>query len=189
MRALNDLLEADSLLNDELCSLLASEAHEHATEDATIYEQRGVIVDHRIRRAKWAAVSQTHLLQIQPIFESLISTLSVAFSVTLKRFQEPHLIRYEAGDFHRVHLDSPADVTNDDQARVSCIIFLNTQGGGENHFDGGNLVFYDLSRNRSVGCRIIRPVMGKLVAFHSFLPHEVLPVLRGERYTLATWYS
>jgi len=61
-------------------------------------------------------------------------------------------------------------------------------------YEGGNLVFYNLLDGRlddERAAQIGLPLTGQpdlLVAFDSAPPHEVKPVMWGDRVTIATWF-
>jgi predicted 2-oxoglutarate/Fe(II)-dependent dioxygenase YbiX len=72
------------------------------------------------------------------------------------------------------------------------VVFLNQESDDSNEdgYSGGSLTFYGLmegAENSSIGFRLIGEE-GLLVAFPSSIVHEVTPVTRGARYTIASWY-
>lgn len=184
-------LEDNEFLHLSLCNKLAAEARRYATDSATTSLNGRNVVDRNVRRANWAAISSSLLRDLTPIFNSALMKFSQYFGIQLTRFQEPHLIRYLQGDFHGPHVDSFADSHDPYQAKITCLVFLNTQGGQMcDSFEGGYLVVHELSPHvhATTRRRIVNPGKGKMVAFRSSLCHQVLPVTKGERFTLATWY-
>ena len=69
--------------------------------------------------------------------------------------------------------------------KISLTINLNSPG----EYEGGNLKF-DFGphspRNRFYECEEIRP-QGSIIAFPSFLYHQVTPITQGTRYSLVLW--
>lgn len=84
---------------------------------------------------------------------------------------------YEPDGFYGAHVDK---IVNNVVRKLSISIQLNES----TEFDGGNLLLYTQSKP-------IKPEMkqGKLVAFPSYVLHEVTPVTRGTRYSLVAWIS
>jgi hypothetical protein len=83
------------------------------------------------------------------------------------------LLRYETGQFYTQHTDSFIQ----QQRSVSCSLSLNDD------YEGGEFAFFD----REI---MIRPGVGSVIVFPSnfMYPHEVMPILKGTRYSIITWY-
>ena len=103
---------------------------------------------------------------------------------------------YREGDFFRPHADSSDDPDEPDyvrERRVSAVVFVNEpaetpEAAG---YEGGALVFFGLmgeDEAANVGLPLSAE-SGMLVGFPSELVHGVQPVVRGERYSIATWFS
>jgi predicted 2-oxoglutarate/Fe(II)-dependent dioxygenase YbiX len=84
-----------------------------------------------------------------------------------------NLLRYTEGQFYSQHTDS----FKEQQRSVSCSIHLNE------NYDGGEFAFFD----REV---MIRCKKGSVVVFPSnfMYPHEIMPIIRGTRYSIVTWF-
>lgn len=83
------------------------------------------------------------------------------------------LLRYQAGGFYIQHTDSFMQ-----QPRaVSCSIALNDD------FEGGGWAFWDKTKTFKVK-------KGSIIMFPSnfMYPHEILPVTKGTRYSIVTWF-
>lgn len=83
------------------------------------------------------------------------------------------LLRYQVGDFYTQHTDS----FTERQRQVTCSFMLNDD------YEGGEFCFFD----RSIVHRLNK---GDAVMFPSnfMFPHEILPVTKGTRYSVITWY-
>lgn len=81
-------------------------------------------------------------------------------------------LRYEEGGYYSQHVDSFKEA----QRSVSCSIQLNSD------YDGGEFAFFD----REI---IIRTKPGSVIMFPSnfMYPHEIMPVMKGTRYSIITW--
>ena len=72
-------------------------------------------------------------------------------------------------------------------AAVSAVVFLNSQSddSSPDTYRGGTLVFHP--RGAAEPLRF-KGSAGTLVLFRAETTHEVEPVTRGERFTIASWY-
>jgi predicted 2-oxoglutarate/Fe(II)-dependent dioxygenase YbiX len=82
------------------------------------------------------------------------------------------LLRYKENQFYSQHTDS----FKQQQRSVSISIQLNED------YDGGEFAFFD----REI---MIRSKTGSIIMFPSnfMYPHEIMPVIRGTRYSIVTW--
>lgn len=83
------------------------------------------------------------------------------------------LLKYEEGQFYTQHTDS----FKQEQRSVSCSIQLNED------YEGGEFAFFD----REI---MMRTGTGSVIMFPSnfMYPHEVMPVQKGTRYSIITWF-
>jgi len=83
------------------------------------------------------------------------------------------LLRYKEGEFYTQHTDSFTDVPR----AVSCSLALNDD------YEGGEFGFFD----REV---VVKAPKGGAVLFPSnfMYPHEIMPVTKGTRYSIITWF-
>jgi SM-20-related protein len=107
------------------------------------------------------------------------------FGERLTARQEAQFLGYSPGDFFKPHQDCGAVATDPPfllKRRVSVVILLNP---GE--YEGGLLTLHNVP---APGSRLPLPGRaGQLIGFPSWLIHEVTPVARGERYSIASWYE
>ena len=98
-----------------------------------------------------------------------------------EKFNEAHieedsgyeLLRYETGQFYTQHTDSFKAAPR----AVSCSFGLNDD------YEGGEFAFF----NREIKIKVPK---GAAVMFPSnfMYPHEILPVTKGTRYSIVTWF-
>lgn len=102
----------------------------------------------------------TEYTKIHPLFEIQIDT-------------GYHLLKYNKNQFYTQHTDS----FKEQQRSLSCSIQLNDD------YDGGEFAFFD----REI---IIKRKKGSAIVFPSnfMYPHEVMPVKKGTRYSIVTWF-
>ena len=83
------------------------------------------------------------------------------------------LLKYQEGDFYKEHTDHFLQQPRS----VSCSFSLNED------YEGGEWAFFDRKM-------IIKIPKGSAVMFPSnfMYPHEILPVTRGVRYSIITWF-
>jgi PKHD-type hydroxylase len=106
---------------------------------------------------------------------ALIANDSFGFNIT-GLIERPQLLRYPAAsngyDWH-------LDIGNGDHStrKISISILLNDD------YEGGELAFF------TSGVTDFKPDAGVAIAFPSFLPHRVMPVTKGVRWSLVSWIS
>lgn len=122
---------------------------------------------------------------LKPLSE-LADVLQTHFRCALTRQEQPQFLRYDTGDYFKIH----ADKTDQDVYRERCltvIICLNDHAA----FQGGRFAFFlphPSQSNRYLGVPV-PPQVGLLMAFRPELLHEVSPVTAGQRYTFVTWLA
>ena len=84
------------------------------------------------------------------------------------------LLRYNEGEFYKEHTDSHRTVPRD----ISCSIILNDD------YEGGEFAFFG-------GSEKYKLKKGSAITFPSnfMFPHQILPVKRGTRYSIITWFN
>jgi predicted 2-oxoglutarate/Fe(II)-dependent dioxygenase YbiX len=108
----------------------------------------------------------------------LLPEVDKCFAFRVASFEELKLTCYDAGEggYHRPHRDNvTADVAD---RRFAMSLNLNT---GE--YQGGELRFPEY------GPTLYAPPAGGAVVFSSSILHEALPVTRGQRYVLLTFFA
>ena len=164
---------------------------------ATVAEgTSGDAVDQEHRRTKLAQVSSESATLITDRLVAAKARLADHFGCELSGLQKPQFLAYREGDFFRPHSDTSENPTEAAYVRervVSAVVFVNgeTEERELLGYGGGALSFYGLMDEGAQGEKIGLPLTGEaglLVAFPSDLVHGVLPVTRGERYTIASWF-
>jgi len=90
------------------------------------------------------------------------------------------LSRYKIGQFYNKHMDFNGDPETKSHTRK---LSMSVQLSDEKSYDGGDLIIY------FGGKHFISPrLKGSVIVFDSRITHEVLPVTRGERYSLVKWF-
>ena len=83
------------------------------------------------------------------------------------------LLRYETGQYYTQHTDSFLQ----QQRSISCSVCVNDD------YEGGEFAFFDREM-------VIKAGVGSVIVFPSnfMFPHEIMPVTKGTRYSIITWY-
>jgi len=180
----------------DYCRALRTEVGS-ASEMARIARKGRELVDEEVRRTRTAAVRETTSQEVRARLLELRPGLERHFDLKLRGCESPCFLRYGAGDFFAAHQDGNADPETTEylnMRKISVVLVLNRQREEDETeartYAGGSLVFYGLIDEpgwESVGF----PCPGReglLVAFPSYLTHEVEPVTAGDRYTVVTWF-
>jgi SM-20-related protein len=160
-------------------------------QPSTVYGRGDTgVVDERVRR--------TTRVSPPPEVEELVKRLLLSrkpaaeehFGLTLRELEEPQFLRYGPGDYFVAHQDGNTGLLRSEREdrKVSAVIFLNsqTEQSEADAYGGGTLVFQPRGtpeRLRFAG------QAGTLLLFRAETTHEVEPVTRGERFTIASWYK
>jgi predicted 2-oxoglutarate/Fe(II)-dependent dioxygenase YbiX len=189
------LFVIESFLSGEDCRRICREIRSSNLVHATIGEGSGDEIDLDSRTAKLAQVSTKTSSTVRKKLLELMPTVGQHFKLKLTDVQGLQFLAYRIGDFYIAHADdgdpaqSPSYVQ---KRRISVVIFLNGMSikHGREGYEGGALGFSGLIDHPRLGSSVypLSGQAGRLVAFPSSLVHQVMPVTRGERYTIATWF-
>ena len=187
-----DLLVAREFFSESICKDIITEASKAAFISATVYGRTDSgTVDERVRKTSRLHVSPETVQLVTSRLLDYKATVEKHFQVSLRDCEEPQFLRYNVGDFFVAHQDGNTGLIrleSDAERRVSIVIFLNPQNDRqiEGSYSGGTLKFSDYRKPLPEFLMPVEP--GSLVAFRSELTHEVTPVTRGERFSIAGWY-
>jgi SM-20-related protein len=181
-------------LDTEFCTQTLSELRSAPTLTAALVResiQEGTVstlVDERSRKTDQVRVSSATAQQVQSQLNAIKPALGQHFGLSLMGLEQSLFYAYQAGSFFGAHRDCNRTVGVPQfiqDRRVSTIIFLNSSSC----YEGGALTFYGLIDDwQEYGFPLLGEP-GMLVAFRSDVLHEVKPVISGERYTVANWFS
>ena len=103
----------------------------------------------------------------------------------IDRIEAIQILKYNPGDFYNQHLDLSVPTGtgyHQKQRKISCSLQLNEP----DEYTGGELVLMDInSKEQSI--HDISLNKGDLLLFPSFIPHSVLPIGAGVRYSSTAW--
>lgn len=177
-----DLLTID-VLGAEECAAIVGALREAEGIAATVSgEAPSYVVNALVRKATRIAAPPAVRERVDAALARVMPRLAERFAVPLAMHEEPQFLRYRIGDYFVAHQDGNTPLIRDEtrHRRVSAIILLSDPAA----YDGGELLFHLDWPNRTAAPN----ARGSLLAFHSEQTHEVTPLTRGERFSIATWY-
>jgi SM-20-related protein len=175
------------------CEEILNELRSIGGAAATVYGKKPTaIIEPAMRKVtRLIASSETRDRVLHRLLERK-GSLESHFGLQLGEPEEPQFLRYVTGDYFVAHQDGNTPLTLDESRfrRISIIIFLNSQSEDPRAetYGGGSLVLHggypELDRREHVPA-----IAGTMVAFRSETTHEVTPLVRGERYTVVSWFA
>ena len=186
-----DLFVERGFLDPAALAELFAAVRASRADPATVYGRGDTgAVDERVRRT--TRVSPPFEIEelVKRLFLSRKRAVGGHFGLTLKELEEPQFLRYGPGDYFVAHQDGNTGLLRSEREdrKVSAVIFLNsqTETPEPDTYTGGSLVLHP----RGAGERLrLAGEAGTLLLFRAETTHEVEPVTRGERFTIASWYK
>jgi predicted 2-oxoglutarate/Fe(II)-dependent dioxygenase YbiX len=181
---LEDFIQVfDNVLSLENCNLILNE-YQNSSEWLDTRTGDGQVSKDK-RNCTEISISSQHILEQNfdvrknldnVVFESVknvitnYNNLIPTFRVDIDTGYQ--LLRYKEGEFYIQHTDS----FKEQQRSLSCSIQLNED------YEGGEFAFFDREM-------MIRTKPGSAIVFPSnfMYPHEIMPVVKGTRYSIITW--
>jgi predicted 2-oxoglutarate/Fe(II)-dependent dioxygenase YbiX len=178
------IVVVDNILSEELCNSILKEYNNDKNWNlASVgYET----MDLNVRNVKTIGISQENIINENfEIRKKLDEEIFKSVNVAINKYNNcfPHcnieidtgydLLSYEVGQFYKEHTDS----YKKHPRSVSCSIALNED------YEGGEFAFF----NRELKYKLKK---GSVILFPSnfMYPHEILPVTKGTRYSIITWF-
>lgn len=158
---------------------------------ATVYGRVDAgAVDERVRRTTRVSPPREVEELVRRLLLSRLRAAERHFGLSLSELEEPQFLRYLEGDYFVAHQDGNTGMLRSEREarKVSAVIFLNSQSenSSPDTYRDGTLVFHP----RGAGERLrFKGEAGTLLLFRAETTHEVEPVTRGERFTVASWYK
>jgi predicted 2-oxoglutarate/Fe(II)-dependent dioxygenase YbiX len=184
MKNINDyIITLENVLTTNLCEAVLEEYAESGEWQQTEIASG---VDTNIRSATTIQMSQDFVIaRNAETRRKLDAYIFASVGDAIRRYNENfdhcrieedsgyELLRYESGQFYTQHTDS----FKASPRAVSCSLALNDD------YEGGEFGFFDREL-------IIKAHKGGAVLFPSnfMYPHEIMPVTKGTRYSIITWF-
>lgn len=168
--------------NAEQCRRLREIAEVSNVEDAGVHRDGKLYLDPDFRKTKRILLNQSLFHEIGTSLLSVKPRVEEYFQLSLQGLLGIQFLQYSAGDYFHTHADE-FEPPSDTSRKISIILFLNSG------FQGGDVVIYkDADYYRAGNGIHIVPQEGLLVAFSSYLLHEVEEILTGKRFSLVSWF-
>jgi len=184
-RNIEDYIQVfENILSNELCDKILNE-YANSNEWNPTYIGGGV-VDREVRNTDTIGLSYKSLIERNPIIRKEIDDeIFKGAALAIQKYNEVfsearieqdsgyELLRYNEGQFYIQHTDSFLK-----QPRaVSCSFALNDD------YEGGEFAFWN--RDKKIFLK-----KGSVLMFPSnfMYPHEIMPVTKGTRYSIITWF-
>jgi predicted 2-oxoglutarate/Fe(II)-dependent dioxygenase YbiX len=178
------ILVVEDVIPNKLCDQVVKEYKKSKEwEFAAI---GGDIVNPKVRNTQAISISHPNVVQVNPKVRShLDAQMFTGASSAIKSYNDKFplvrieedsgydLLRYETGQFYVEHVDS----FKQQPRAVSCSFALNDD------FEGGEFAFFGrkFKYNLKKGSAIMFPS-------NFMYPHEIMPVTKGTRYAIITWF-
>ena len=165
------------------CEEIVSELRTAQGAAASVYGKSAAgAVDPAVRKATRLAAPDDTRNRVIARIDELKPAIEQYFNVALHEIEEPQFLRYLTGDYFVAHQDGNTPLLRDDSRfrKISVIVFLSDPSA----YDGGSLLVHGPYPEKTA----VAAVQGTLFAFPSETTHEVSPLVRGERYTIVSWY-
>lgn len=172
----------DDVMPEYICDSIINEYKNKSEWRDTV---TAIGIDKSFRNCEEIPMSSEEIISKNyDIRKSLDESTFISVSNILNRYRDIHptfdieidtgyrILKYEEGEYYKEHTDS----FKSEQRAVSCSIQLNED------YDGGEFAFF----GREI---MIRSKKGSAIVFPSnfMYPHEIMPVIRGTRYSIITW--
>lgn len=174
----------DNVLTNDLCDAILKEFGNEEEWEKTVVGSG--VIDNNIRTAETIAISYPYVIEKnlkvrQKLDKYIFASAGLAIQKYKEKFPLCHieedsgyeLLRYKEGQFYIQHTDSFKARPRE----ISCSFALNDD------YEGGEWGFFDREM-------IVKAPKGSAVLFPSnfMYPHEIMPVTKGTRYSIITWF-
>jgi len=174
----------ENIIPEDLCnSIIKQYENDSDWKDSMV---GGGKIDRKIRNCKAISISSENSIsknyfirkelddKIFKVVSHIITDLKGKFdTITIEQDSGYDLLKYESGGFYTQHTDS----FTEQPRTISCSLCLNDD------YDGGEFAFFDRKL-------VYKLKKGSAITFPSnFLyPHEIMPITKGTRYSIITWF-
>jgi predicted 2-oxoglutarate/Fe(II)-dependent dioxygenase YbiX len=185
MKSINDYIVVfENIVPLTLCDNILNEFSNQEEWQKTLIA--GGVVNEKVRSAESVTISYPHVIQKNSkIRTELDNSVFHSAGLAIKKYNEKfplskieqdsgyELLRYKKGQFYTTHTDSFKAAPR----AVSCSFLLNDD------YEGGEFAFFDREL-------VYKLKKGSCIMFPSnfMYPHEIMPVTRGTRYSIITWF-
>ena len=174
----------DDIISIDLCDRII---REYSNSDKFTSAEVSSGLNISIRNCKILSISKDEMIEFNKDVRKKIDNevfLSITKIFTLLKDKYEHinitedsgyeLLKYDKGGFYTQHIDSSSNYNR----QISCSICLNDE------YEGGEFGFF----NRKLKYKLKK---GSAIVFPSnfMYPHEIMPITKGTRYSIITWFK
>ena len=146
-------------------------------EPGRIHTQGEKVEEKSIRDADLYYIDEKQV-RLYDILNKIAVSANKHFKYDISGIERAQIIHYKApSNGYNYHIDIGPEGTAA-LRKISMSLLLNDDYGG------GEICFRTTEEEKSV-----RPKVGEVVAFSSFISHKVNPVYHGERYAVVAWFN
>jgi len=165
---------------------------------------RGKALDTTIRNTALHSLPKELQNLYENRFESVRPQIEDFFSLSLSKSTKVQVLEYREGSFYLRHSDDSSELRDRDgntigfktvapERKITSVLFTTSytpHPTDAQHFSGGELLFNFLCDENGNTIKL-RPEAGDMIVFFSnpYFSHEVLPVKKGFRLSLAQWHD
>jgi predicted 2-oxoglutarate/Fe(II)-dependent dioxygenase YbiX len=187
MKNINDYIVVfEGAMTHALCDAILKEFSNEEEWQKTVIGGGDGWVNDKVRSAETIVVSYPHVIEKnKKVRQKLDKYIFDSAGLAIRKYNEKfplakieedsgyELLRYKEGQFYMQHTDS----FKERPRAVSCSFALNDD------YEGGEWGFFDRKT-------IMKVPKGSVVLFPSnfMYPHEIMPVTKGTRYSIITWF-
>jgi predicted 2-oxoglutarate/Fe(II)-dependent dioxygenase YbiX len=176
----------ENVITHALCDAILKEFSDEEEWQKTLVGGGDGRIDDKIRSAETILISYQDVIGKNfKVRQKLDKYLFVSAGLAIKKYNEKFplckieedsgycLLRYKEGQFYTQHTDS----FKKHPREISCSFALNDD------YEGGEWGFFDREM-------VIKVPKGSAILFPSnfMYPHEIMPVTKGTRYSIITWF-
>ena len=159
-------------VSEELCDILVEEFSKKQFSKGTVGENTKE--DTSVRDNSVVFAPFKHATEYMLFRYAMLANRAAGWNYNLLNFVEPvQFSRYKENEFYSRHIDSKLMQDNLER-KLTCVCLLS------DNFEGGQFKLLDEDINLE---------KGDVLVFPSFLFHGVMPVEKGERWSLVGWMS
>lgn len=165
---------------------------------------RGKALDTAIRNTALHTLPKEFQTLYDSRFANLRPKIEYFFSLSLSKSTQVQVLEYREGSFYLRHSDDSSEMRDKEgktvgfktvapERKITSVLFTTSYTTNPidlEHFSGGELLFNFLCDEKG-NTITLRPEAGDMVVFLSnpYFSHEVLPVKKGFRLSLAQWHD
>ncbi len=165
----------DNAVSPAMCDILLEERKSLQEMQGYVGDNNLVLPSWRVSKICWAA--QNHWIESVMYNHALYANECAGWGFQVGRPEQVQLAAYDIDGFYGWHEDWMPLAKTPNVRKLSAVLLLSNP----EDFEGGTFEFD--------GDDVVEMKRGTLIAFPSFLRHQVTPVTKGIRYSATCWVN